>query len=136
MKELNDVYLGDQVVGFVRLKKEGMYYRIHCKCELPKPEKYTFLYEGEKGNIILGTYVPCDNGIFTRVRIRDLSPGRFVLMGVENREDEVLNSVNPLDDPYSLLVNLPNLRIKMVNNKMDLIIKNGDQQKQDSGQIQ
>ena len=73
MAELFEVTLGGQTVGTVELNREGLYYRIICRCRVHDSEIHRLYADGEK----IGVLIP-DRGelvLETKVAAKRLKGG-------------------------------------------------------------
>lgn len=83
MEEIFDVTLDGQTVGTVRLKREGLYYQVYCRCRVADGEIHRLYAGGEK----LGVLIP-ENGelvLNTKVAAKRMKEGCAFTIG-ENSE--------------------------------------------------
>ena len=109
MSDTVPVYFNDAIVGQVQLEKQGMYYRIYCRCEHVSDGEYTLVCAHDNQTIPLGTYVTT-NIMVTRALIKNVVGGRFQLLDKDNNESQ-LRYFNKTESVYEILQNLPNLRL-------------------------
>lgn len=57
-----EVTLGGKRVGKLRLERQGLYYRVICRCNLSGEVMYRLEACGEKGRTNLGILIPCESG--------------------------------------------------------------------------
>lgn len=63
------IYYCDQVVGNAHLEKQGLFYVIRCKCELPQNRLYKVFVALQENTIDLGICTRSDKGIGLVTRI-------------------------------------------------------------------
>ena len=109
MSDTVPVYFNDAIVGQVQLEKQGMYYRIYCRCEHVSDGEYTLVCAHDNQTIPLGTYVTAKIMV-TRAPIKNVAGGCFQLLDKNNNESQ-LRYFNKTESVYEILQNLPNLRL-------------------------
>ena len=77
------IYYQGQIAGTAELAKEGLYWRISCRCQLPIMGKHTVKIQQEVSLINLGLCVPYENGfgLNTWISAKKIGQGsiRFLL---------------------------------------------------------
>ena len=107
------VYRGDVPVGTVELEKQGMFYRIRCRCAVADKEEYLLCCVRDDGTAHLGIY-RTGNELVVRAPIKEIGSGQFVL----TEKDPDLLPIFQLDDAESIITILKNLPyLQMVHRK-------------------
>ena len=119
------VYLWDRPAGMVTVRKEGLYFLVFCRCELPEDVIFRLkaVSQGREEN--LGILVP-ENGTFvlrTRIPVKRLE-GEFVFHAVPNRE-VLPGKFIPLcpEEPFRYLERLKDAYLVRKNGRTGIIIK-------------
>lgn len=68
MREDYEVTLGGKSVGRLQLERQGLYYRVICRCNLSGEVMYRLEASGKKGKANLGILVPCESGFGVETR--------------------------------------------------------------------
>ncbi len=68
MREDYEVTLGGKSVGKLQLERQGLYYRVICRCNLSGEVMYRLEASGKKGKANLGILVPCESGFGVETR--------------------------------------------------------------------
>ncbi len=113
-----DVLLGGQSVGQAQVEKQGMYYRIHCRCRLSGEVAYKVQMEGKDNTHDLGLLVP-ENGAFcltTRIPIKQAGDGQLRFTAIPRGVKLPKNFVAiRADEPFAYLANLENAYLSRQN---------------------
>ena len=64
-----EVYLGQDTIGTVSVRKEGLYYKFCCRCQLSGLVMYKLSATGTDWNVDIGMLVPIKDGFGTDVMI-------------------------------------------------------------------
>ena len=69
MEGFYEVRLNNAAAGKVQVTREGLYYRIQCRCTVPDDEVYRLLSVSEHGRENIGVVVPENEGYVLNKRI-------------------------------------------------------------------
>ncbi len=111
-----------RTVGSASLKKEGLFYRIYCNCELPKPGIYRVTVTDGNGTYSLGVCVP-NGGAYSCVaripckRLMGSDPSFLLTEG-----DERLSVPVEAAKPFAHLDKLSAARLRIANGQPEIII--------------
>lgn len=87
-----DLIYSNDICGAVSVTKEGLYYKIQCRCDLPTKGIYHMIIQSDENKIDLGICVPKDGrfGIDTRIPTRNINTDsvRFVLIEKESDSEK------------------------------------------------
>lgn len=82
--ETTEITYGSKKVGNAMWDREGLYYLIRCRCDMPQAGLYRIKAESDAGIVDLGTCIPSDHMLCldTKVAIKKLGTGpvRFSLL--------------------------------------------------------
>lgn len=69
-----DLPIGKESVGKAIVEKQGLYYKIRCRCVLPDSGIHRVQANGSAGTVDLGICVPMDTdfGLLTRIPVKTL----------------------------------------------------------------
>lgn len=102
------VMLGNAQVGKVQLRKEGLYYRIFCRCQVSADGMFRL----EANNENLGTIIPTDNGfgLETRIPVKRLGNGEMRFRLVPKHDSLAPGRLIPIrpEEPFTYLEGLKN----------------------------
>lgn len=122
MKEEYDISYNDGIVGKVQLRKEGMFYRLFCKCKLENKDTVCLFYADELKEINLGI-CDCDgNEFIKRMNSRDITNGSFIIKGKQIEDEQKVYYIDEYADPLIIMDNLPSLRLRKENGRLSLLI--------------
>ena len=127
-----DVFMDGKAVGAASLEKEGMYWRIHCCCDIPADAPYQVtLRAGEE--IDMGILVREHDGfcLTKRVamkRIGDAKPNFVVRPRVTNTQERF----EPIaqDKPFAYIEKIKDSQLKEKNGEIGIMIAEEDPQPQ------
>ncbi len=116
MEGIFDVNLAGEAVGTVKIKREGLYLRLRCRCRAPGREIRRLYADGEK----LGVLIPEDGELVlkTKVAAKRLKPGcAFTL-------DENIGTFIPIrpGEPFAQLEQVRTGRLAFREGKPGLMI--------------
>ena len=82
METCYEVCYGNETVGKVQLRKEGLYYRVICRCMVPGKEIYRLFVQQGSRRESLGVLVPEDDGLVLnkRIPVKRFSDGTFAFV--------------------------------------------------------
>ena len=69
METCYEVCYGNEAIGKVQLRKEGLYYRVICRCVVPGKEIYRLFVQQGSRRESLGVLVPEGDGLVLNKRI-------------------------------------------------------------------
>lgn len=117
MVERYDVSLDGTTVGSCRIEREGLYYRIVCRCNLVLTEKYYIWFSGNGFEYNLGLCIPTESGCGLTVRVPaktiDISSGNFLIKRYRREQRCMLRDLPA--EIATMLPFLPKLRIRHVD---------------------
>ena len=100
-----DLTLGKENIGKVIVERQGLYYKIVCRCVFRDPGVYRVHAAGSAGTVDLGICVPVDTGfgIMTRVSVRTLGTqicGFWVISSKNIKTNKVVRITEKEPFPY------------------------------------
>lgn len=110
MEKNYDIHMGNEVVGRASLEKEGLYWKIHCRCQLSGDVAHqVMVMAGEEIN--LGILVPEDGAFCLTKRIAmkrfaDAEP-EFRIKPRTPKTEQSFQPITP-DEPFSYIEKLKN----------------------------
>ncbi len=120
-----DIILGTESIGKAQIEKEGLYYRIFCRCRLSGEVAYKVHVScGEKSED-LGLLVP-QSGAFvltTRLPAKRLGEGQLKFRAVP-RHPKLAGKFVPIsaDEPFSYLSRLENAYMHIRDGQIGVVI--------------
>ena len=121
----HEVYLEDRIAGKLQIEKEGLYYRLLCRCVVPDDMVYRLFAVTDKGKENLGVVVPEDGGYVLRRKIpaKRLQPGsRFLLSVRVEAAGEKFVPVYP-EEPFTYITQLETAFLEIRNGQTGLCWK-------------
>ena len=120
-----DIILGNEAIGKANMQKEGLYYRITCRCRLSGEVTYKVIVSCGEQKADLGILVP-ENGAFmltTRIPMKKLGEGAM-LFRAEPRHPELKGKFVPIsaDEPFSYLSRLENAYMQIRDGQIGVIL--------------
>ena len=103
-----EVYLGDKPAGKLQIRREGLYYRLLCRCQVPDEMVYRLFAVSDGERVNLGVVIPEGDGFTLERRIpaKQLHSGsRFVLSARSGREEGRFVPVYP-EEPFTYISQL------------------------------
>lgn len=129
MIESYKIMLGDQSVGLAEVKREGLYYRFHCRCRLSGEVMYHIKALCGEKEYDLGVCVPVENGfgVDTKAPVKKLGEGMFSFYAVP-RHSDIAGKFVPIraDEPFLYLEKLQGAHLAFQNGVQGIIITDDD----------
>lgn len=120
------VYLDGQSIGDACIKQEGLYYRISCRCVLPKENMYRLMICCDAVKIDLGICTPKGDrfGVEKDVPVKKLGKGDFSFTVIPHGKNAPAGRYVQIeqDKPFADLKNLESAHFVMRNGVPGLII--------------
>lgn len=120
-----EVFWKDRAVGTVETAREGLYWRIACRCHLPGREMFRLWMDCGERQIDLGLCVPIGEGFGTEKRI----PANRCGTGKPNfflrpKDDLLRGNFIPLspEEPFGYLHRLENAYLEKRNGRVGIVI--------------
>ena len=117
-----EVYLEDKAAGKLQIEKEGLYYRLTCRCVVPDDQVYRLFAATDTGRENLGVVLPDDSGYVLRRKIpakRLKSASRFFLSVRSNESAGKFVPVYP-EEPFSYITQLETAFVEVRNGQTGL----------------
>lgn len=125
MRVVYEIMLADQCIGTAEVKKEGLYYRFHCRCMLSGEIMYQLVVMCAENKYNLGILVPVEDkfGIDTSLPIKKFGDGDFSFF-VTPRHPDIGNKFIPIraDEPFSYLEQLNSAYLDVQNGVIGIAI--------------
>lgn len=125
MNKIFEIKMDGQRIGEVEMKKEGLYYRFQCRCQLVQPNICTITLFSNGKEHKLGICVPTGNDfcLNTRIPIKYIGEGPFAFFATvkSSAEQERFCPIDPAKG-FSELALLENARLCMRNNQLGVQI--------------
>ena len=120
-----EVYMGSDAVGKVNIIKQGLYYRVLCRCIVPSDTVYRLYAITETGREKLGVLIPDGDGVLLdrKIPVKRLQEfSRFIL---SSRSDEDKGRFVPIypEEPFSYIGQLENAFLEIQNGQVGVCIK-------------
>ena len=120
-----DVMLGTESIGKAQVQKEGLYYRISCRCHLSGEVPYKVQVKCGDKCVDLGLLVP-QNGAFiltTRLPVKRLGEGVPEFRAVP-RHPKYEGEFVPIsaDEPFSYLSRLENAYMQIRDGQIGIVL--------------
>ncbi len=128
LNDHKDVYLDQKIAGTVQIKRKGLYYQIHCRCNVPDDRVCRLVAKCDGQSIDLGVCVPFDDGfgVDTMVSVKKIGTDSitFYLTYKKESGDERFLPMRE-GEPFAGMEYLMNARFEMRDNATGLVIKMG-----------
>lgn len=126
MDGLYDIFRGGEKIGKAEVRREGLYYRFRCVCDLSGLVIYRLIATWGEKKINLGIPVPCDDAFYldTKIAASRLGKGTPTFIAVPRHPEKtgLWVSVSP-DEPFTYLHRLKNAVPEVRDGKMGILIK-------------
>lgn len=120
-----DIFLGNEKAGQATLERQGLYYKIECRCHLSGTVRFHVAVKGDKEETNLGLLIPGDGGFYLRtsVAVKKLGSGnlRFCLIPVHPKVDGMFVPLRP-DEPFAYLARLKEAVLQRSNGEWGLVL--------------
>ena len=114
-----------QHCGKVTVSRQGLYYRIHCRCLLPAEDIYRLQAACGIRRENLGVLVPTEDkfGLDTRIPVKQLGDGELVFT-VTSKRQPVQGRFVPIvdEEPFAYISRLKGSFLEIKNEQMGIII--------------
>ena len=121
-----DVHLDHKTVGTANIKRNGLYYQIHCRCNVPDDRVYRLMAKCDGRSVDLGVCVPFEDGfgVDTMVSVKKIGTDSisFYLTDRKESSDEKFIQIKE-GEPFDGTEHLMNSRFEMRGNAPGLVIK-------------
>lgn len=119
------IMLGGQPIGWVQLRKEGLYYHFDCRCSLTGEVVYRIQAQCGDKTESLGIPVPC-NGAFelrTNLPVKRLGEGEITFRAVPKhvQTDGIFVPLSP-EEPFRYLRRLQDAFLQVRDGKVGVVI--------------
>ncbi len=123
------IYLGEEEIGFAKVSKEGLYYRIQCTSHLTSGEPIRITAEAEH-SVDLGLCVPNGHhsGLEIRIPMKKLGEGNlhFYIRTQQEKAAEVWFLISP-EEPFPYIAKLKYAYMVSRKGKRGIAFKEIDQ---------
>ena len=120
------VMLGDKAVGTAEVAREGLYYRIRCRCEDLGTGVYRVVVACGSREERLGILVPVDNafGMETRIPVKKIGEGSLSFSAVP-KHGPVEGRFVPLypEEPFRYITKLKDAYLEKRMERIGVVIK-------------
>ena len=119
------IKLGEKNVGQARMEREGLYYRISCRCSLQEKGVYRILVSCGSKQENLGICVPVAEGfgIDTKIPVKRLGEGKpeFQLLPRQEQPKGIFAPVYP-EEPFSYMARLKGAYLARQADRLGIVI--------------
>ena len=126
MEGLYDIFRGGEKIGKAEVRRDGLYYRFRCVCDLTGEVIYRLLVTWGEKQVNLGIPVPCGDAfrLDTRVAASKLGQGTPVFLAVPRHPEKrgMWVKVSP-EEPFAYLHRLKNAVPEVRDGKMGIYIR-------------
>lgn len=138
MSEEYPVFLGNEQIGNAQIRKQGLYWKIQCCCQLSGQVIYKVLICCGQQETNLGVLIPekCGFVVETSVPIKRIGAGPFTFRAVP-RHEKVTGAFVPIypEEPFAYLQRLTESYLQIREGRMGIILPEDSTPDQpDSGQ--
>lgn len=122
-----DIFLSQNKVGTVTLRKQGLYYQLECYCSIPMKERFSLVLICGSNEINLGVCVPYEKGFGLKTRIKcaaiEHREPRFALLPKNLTQKKPFYPVFK-NKPFALLDNLENGYFQIQEGQAGIVFRN------------
>ena len=116
---------GEENIGNVQVERQGLYYRISCRCKLTGCVRYNLLVVSGENTVDLGLCVPKDGvfGVDTSIPIKRVGEGTLTFY-VRPRHSAIQGKflrVSP-DEPFAYIRRLQQAHLERVGDSIGIIL--------------
>ena len=126
MEEQYEAFLGNRPVGKVQLTRQGLYFRVVCRCMLPSDGVYRLYAMGDGRRENLGVVVPDGEGFLLDKRIpaKRIGSGhpQFILSSGTPSPSGTFFPISP-EEPFLYIDRLKHAFLESENGKVGIRIK-------------
>lgn len=116
---------GEETIGRVQVQRQGLYYYIHCRCNITGCVRYQLVASSEQNTVDLGLCVPMDGkfGVETKIPCKRLGEGSFSFRLVPRRRKSAANfvPVSP-DEPFAYIRQLQNAHLARLEGAVGIVL--------------
>ena len=117
---------GSSSVGKATVQQQGLYYRISCRCRLPREGMHRLLVVCNEKQEDLGTLVPIDDvfGLEKRIPVKRLGEGspQFQLIAKGNPGTRKFAPVYP-EEPFTYMSRLKEAYLERRDGQLGIVIR-------------
>ena len=121
-----EIKQGTSTIGKVTVERQGLYYRIVCRCSLTGEVMHHLVVSSGEKREDLGTLVPFDGafGLEKRIPVKKLGEGEpeFHLLPKHSSPDGKFISVYP-EEPFSYLARLKDAYLETRNGQLGIVLR-------------
>ena len=120
-----DICLGSETVGRATVERQGLYYKINCKCTLSGHTRFRVSVLGSQGEEDLGLLIPTDHfyGLSKSVAIKKLGEQlRFQIKSVHAKQEGIFVPLCP-DEPLRYIERIKAAVLCRKDGQMGLLIQ-------------
>jgi len=117
------VSLQGQHCGKVTVTRQGLYYRVHCRCILDGKDIFRLQAECTNAKVNLGVLVPTEDrfGLDTRIPVKQLGEGELTFSVLSKREPPAGHFVPILaEEPFAYISRLKESFLEIRNGQMGI----------------
>ena len=121
-----EIMQGTSSIGKVTVERQGLYYRIRCRCSLTGEVMHHLVVSSGEKREDLGTLVPFDGafGLEKRIPVKKLGEGEpeFHLLPKHSSPDGKFIPVYP-EEPFSYLARLKDAYLETRNGQLGIVLR-------------
>ena len=126
MENCYEVYEGTSCVGKVQLLRQGLYYRLICRCSIQSDSIYRLYVHKSGVQENLGVLIPDEDGIYLErnIPVKRIGDGSF-RFSVSSGRDKAAEKFIPIqpEEPFAYIDRLKTAFLKTENGKVGIIIQ-------------
>lgn len=138
MDGLYDIYRGQEKIGKTEVKREGLYYRFRCVCDLTGEVMYRITVSCGESTENLGIPIPSGDSFYLdkKLPVSHFSGTEPIFRAIP-RHPQVANMWIPItpEKPFDYIDRLEHAVAEQRNGEMGILIPSEDPVPQDSDQI-
>jgi len=121
-----EIQQGDKLLGKVNVTREGLYYRISCRCQLPGEGMHHLVLRCGGREINLGICVPMEGsfGVEKKIPCKSVEQGRpeFLLLP---KHESIQGKFVPIypEEPFSYMERLKDAFLARQGDQLGIVIK-------------
>lgn len=118
------VYSNDVVVGQVVVEKQGMFYVFHCTCNPAEsgPHYLWAIWDDHQEKLGICAYRNGSIGLTTTMNQKKAGEGQCRFELRNQGKEESIYYLDDLDEPLTILANIPDLRLILNNGRKGITI--------------
>ena len=124
LESFYEVYEGTQQIGKVQVLRQGLYYRLICRCNVQSDQIYRLYLHNAGAREKLGVLIPDGDGMFLdkKIPVKRIGEGEF-RFSVSTDQSAAVGTFIPIqpEEPFAYIDRLKTAFLKTENGKVGIV---------------